>query len=51
MATTFADDIFRYISLNEYFWILNEISMKYVTQGLILHSCLFDTGVGICVYT
>ena len=26
----FADDIFKYISLNENFWIFNKISLKYV---------------------
>ena len=31
----FADDIFKYISLNENFWILNEISLEYVPMGLI----------------
>ena len=31
----FADDIFKCMSLNEKFWILNKISLKYVPQGLI----------------
>ena len=31
MATTFADNIFKYISLKENSWILNKISLKYVT--------------------
>ena len=31
MAATLADDIFKYISLNENFGILNKISLKYVT--------------------
>ena len=35
MAATLADDIFKYISLNENFWILNKISLKYVPNGLI----------------
>ena len=31
----FTDDIFKYISLNENFQILNKISLKYVPLGLI----------------
>ena len=31
MATTFVDNIFKYISLKENSWILNKISLKYVT--------------------
>ena len=31
----FADDIFKCISLNENFWILNKIPLKYVPYGLI----------------
>ena len=31
----FADDIFKCIFLNEHFWILNKISLKYVPWGLI----------------
>ena len=29
MAATLADDIYKYISLNENFWIWNKISLKY----------------------
>ena len=35
MAAIFADDIFICIFLNENFWILNKISLKYVPQALI----------------
>ena len=31
----FADDIFKWIFLNENVWVLNEISLKYVPYGLI----------------
>ena len=31
----FAGDIFKCISMNENFWILNKISLRYVAQGLI----------------
>ena len=30
MAAILADNIFKCISLNEKFWILNKISLKYV---------------------
>ena len=35
MAATLADEIFKYISLNEKIWILNKILLKYVPWGLI----------------
>ena len=35
MAASLADDIFKCISLHENFWILNKISLKYVTWGQI----------------
>ena len=31
MAAILADNIFKYILLNENLWILNKISLKYVT--------------------
>ena len=31
----FADDISKYIFLSENFWILNQISLRYVPYGLI----------------
>ena len=33
MAATFADDVFRCISVNEKFCVLNEISLKFVPKG------------------
>ena len=30
MAATLADNIFKYISLDENFWILDKISLKHV---------------------
>ena len=35
MAATLADDLFKCISLNKNFWILNKIPLKYATYGLI----------------
>ena len=35
MAATLADDIFKCISLNKNFWILNKIPLRYVTYCLI----------------
>ena len=35
MAAILACSIFKYISSNENFWILNKISLKYLTWGLI----------------
>ena len=35
MAAISANDIFKCISLNENFWILNKISLKFVPEGLI----------------
>ena len=35
MAATLADGIFKWISLKENFLILNKISLKYVSLGLI----------------
>ena len=34
----FADDIFRCIFGNEKFWILNKVSMKFVSKGLIANN-------------
>ena len=36
-AAIFADNIFICISLNENFWISNEISLKYIPYGLIVN--------------
>ena len=53
----FADDIFKRIFLNENFWILNKISLKYVPLGLIdnmtalvqiMACCLIGEGMLIC---
>ena len=35
MAATSADDLFKCISLNKNFWILNKIPLNYATYGLI----------------
>ena len=35
MAAISADDIFKCILLNEMFLILNKISLKYVSYGLV----------------
>ena len=32
MAAPLAEDIFKYVFLNENVWILNKISLKYVPQ-------------------
>ena len=41
MATIFADDIFKCISLNEIFWILNKMSPELVSNGLIATNLAF----------
>ena len=35
MADILSDDIFRCIFMNEKFWILNKISLKFIPKGLI----------------
>ena len=40
----FTDDIFKYISLNENFQILNKISLKYLPSGLIDNMTALDNG-------
>ena len=35
MADIFADNIFRWMFLNDNFWVSSKISLKYVPYGLI----------------
>ena len=47
MATTFADSIFRCISINEKFCVLIEISLKFVPNGPINNNPAFGLDNGL----
>ena len=47
MAAIFADEIFICISFNENVWISNNISLKYVPQGLVHNKHIIGSDNGL----